>query len=78
VGSALIRALADGAQARGVTSLTMDVLPGNRRMLALIARHWPAARIEGSADFATFRVRLSRPRPRQQPQAQPSALASVG
>ena len=77
VGSAVMRALTAGARARGVTSLTMDVLPGNHRMLALIARHWPAARIEHSADFATFRVRLPRPS-RQRPQAQPSALASVG
>jgi GNAT superfamily N-acetyltransferase len=59
VGSALIRALTAGARARGVTSLTMDVLPGNRRMLALIASHWPAARAEGYAGFATFRIRLA-------------------
>jgi len=77
VGSALIRALAARAGARGVTSLTMDVLPANHRMLALIARLWPAARIENSADFATFRVRLPQPG-QQRPQAQPSALASAG
>ena len=61
VGSALLRALTAGAQARGVTSLTMDVLPGNRRMLALIARHWPAARPEHSEGFASFHVQLPRP-----------------
>jgi GNAT superfamily N-acetyltransferase len=77
VGSALMRALITGARARGVTSLTMDVLPGNRRMLAIIAGHWPAARIEDSADFATFRIRLPRRR-QQRPQAQPAALASAG
>jgi L-amino acid N-acyltransferase YncA len=77
VGSALLRALETSARARGVTSLTMDVLPGNHRMIALIARHWPAARIEHSVDFATFRVRLPRAR-QQRPQAQPSALASAG
>jgi GNAT superfamily N-acetyltransferase len=77
VGSALMRALITGARARGVTSLTMDVLPGNRRMLAMIAGHWPAARIEGSADFVTFRIRLSRRR-QQRPQAQAAALASAG
>jgi ribosomal protein S18 acetylase RimI-like enzyme len=76
VGSALLRALAAGAQARGVTSLTMDVLPGNRRMLALIARHWPAARVEHSGDGATFHVRLPR-RPQLSP-GQPPALASAG
>jgi L-amino acid N-acyltransferase YncA len=71
VGSALLSALITAARVRGVTSLTMDVLPGNRRMLAMIASRWPAARIEGSADFVTFRVRLPRRR-EQQPQTQPA------
>jgi L-amino acid N-acyltransferase YncA len=77
VGSALMRALITGARARGVTTLTMDVLPGNRRMLAIIVAHWPAARIQHSADFVTFRIRLSRHR-QQRPQVQPAALASAG
>ena len=77
VGSALMSALTGGAQARGVTSLVMDVLPGNRRMLALIARNWPAACVEHSGDFATFRVRLSR-RGQQLPPGQSPALASAG
>ena len=34
LGSALVRALVAGAQARGVTSLAMDVLHANRRVLA--------------------------------------------
>jgi GNAT superfamily N-acetyltransferase len=46
VGSALMRALITGARARGVTSLTMDVLPDNHRVLAMITGHWPAARID--------------------------------
>ena len=74
VGTALMRALIDDARARGVTSLTMDVLPGNRKMLAMIAGHWPAARVEGSADFVTFRIQLPRRR-QQRPQAKPAALA---
>jgi len=76
VGLALMRALVTGARARGVTSVTMDVLPENRRMLALIAGHWPAARIEDSAGFASFRIRL-RQQP-QEPDAQRASLASVG
>jgi L-amino acid N-acyltransferase YncA len=76
VGSALMRALITSARARGVTSLTMDVLPGNRKMLAMIASHWPAAQIEGSADFLSFRIQLPRQR-QQRPQAQPAALASA-
>lgn len=74
VGSALMRALITGSRARGVTSLTMDVLPGNRKMLAMIASRWPAARVEGSADFVTFRIRLPRRR-QQRPQARPASLA---
>lgn len=77
VGSALMSVLADGARARGVTALIMDVLPGNRRMLALIARNWPAACVQHSGDFATFRVRVPRRRP-QLPQGRPAVLASAG
>jgi GNAT superfamily N-acetyltransferase len=77
VGSALLRALTADAQSRGVTSLTMDVLPGNRRMLALIARHWPAARAEHSGGFAAFHVQLPR-RGQQLPPGQSPALASAG
>jgi L-amino acid N-acyltransferase YncA len=77
IGSALMRALITGARARGVTSLTMDVLPGNHTMLAMIARNWPAARVEDSGDFVTFRGRLPR-RWQRSPQAEPAALASAG
>ena len=72
-----MRALTAGAQARGVTSLTMDVLSGNHRMLALIARHWPTARVENSGGFVTFSARLPR-HAQQRPQAQSAALASAG
>ena len=75
VASALMRALTTGARARGVTSLTMDVLPDNHKMLA-IAGHWHAARIKNSADFVTFRSRLPRHR-QQRPQTQPVTLASA-
>src|SRR6201986_310857 len=43
VGAALMRALIARAQARGVTALAMHVLPGNRRVLAMILGHWPCA-----------------------------------
>ena len=59
VGAALMRALLAGAQARGATWLTMDVLPGNQPVLAMIASHWAPARTERSADCLTFRVRLT-------------------
>jgi L-amino acid N-acyltransferase YncA len=67
VGSALMRALVTGAQARGVTTLEMDVLDANRQVLAMITGHWPAARVEHNSDGFAIGVRL--------PQAIPSAIA---
>jgi L-amino acid N-acyltransferase YncA len=58
VGAALMRALVTGAQARGLTSMTMDVLHGNQRVLAMILAHWPAARIDQSSDGLAIRIRL--------------------
>ncbi len=76
VGSALLRALVTGALARGVTSVTMDVLDGNHRVLAMIAGHWPAARIGHSRDCVTVHIRL--PRHRQQPpHTRPTARPAV-
>jgi hypothetical protein len=53
-----MRTLVRRAQARGVTSLSMDVLPGNQQVLAIIAGHWTAARTERSADCLTIQVGL--------------------
>ena len=58
VGSALVRALITGAQARGVTSVVMDVLPGNRQVLAMIKGHWPEACTGHSGDYDTICVQL--------------------
>jgi len=58
VGAALMRALVTGAQARGVTILEMDVLDGNRQVLAMITGHWPAARVDHNSDGFAIRVRL--------------------
>jgi GNAT superfamily N-acetyltransferase len=71
VGSALVRALLTRAQARGVTSMTMDVLHANHRALSMIERRWPAAEIDRSREYATIRVRL--PRSEQLPPASPGA-----
>ena len=69
VGAALMRALVIRAQARGVTSLAMDVLPGNRRVLAMIIGHWPDAAIGHSPDSLDIRIPLPRYQPRRpQPQ----------
>ena len=68
VGSALVRALISRAEARGVTTLIMEVLPGNREVLAMITGHWPAARTRRGADSVTIEVGLSPagPAPREQ------------
>jgi GNAT superfamily N-acetyltransferase len=63
VGAALMRALIDRAQARGVTSLAMDVLPGNRRVLAMVTGHWPQAAVGRSPDSLDIRIPLPRPYP---------------
>jgi len=58
IGSALMRALITGARARGVTTLEMDVLNGNRQVLGMITGHWPAAHVEHNSDGFAIRVRL--------------------
>ena len=58
IGSALVRALIARAQARGVTAVVMDVLPGNHKVLAMIARRWPAARTGHAPDYVTIEIRL--------------------
>ena len=63
VGLALMRALITRAQVRGVTSLAMDVLPGNRRVIAMITGHWPDAAIGRSADGLDIRIQLPRYQP---------------
>jgi GNAT superfamily N-acetyltransferase len=75
VGSALVGALVSRAQARGVTSLTMDVLPDNRQMLAMIAAHWPAARTSRRADCVTIQAALV---PEQRAVPPPAAAPAAG
>jgi len=58
VGAALMRALVARAQARGVMSLAMDVLPGNRRVLAMILAHWPDAAVGQNPDSVDIRIPL--------------------
>ena len=71
VGSALVRALITGAQVRGVTSVTMDVMHGNDRALAMIKGHWPAARTRFPRDCHTICVQLPH-RDQHRPQARPA------
>jgi GNAT superfamily N-acetyltransferase len=71
VGAALMRALVARARARGVMSLAMDVLPGNRRVLAMILAHWPDAAVGHNPDSIDIRIPLQIDTPVR-------ALATVG
>src|SRR5262249_11798249 len=64
VGAELMRALVTRAQARGVASLAMDVLPGNRRVLAMVLAHWPDAAVGYSPDSLDIRIPLPPDQPR--------------
>jgi GNAT superfamily N-acetyltransferase len=61
IGSALVRTLTARAQARGITTATMEVLAENRQVLAMIADHLPAAQHDSSGAYATIRVPLPQP-----------------
>jgi GNAT superfamily N-acetyltransferase len=58
VGSGLVRALASRARARGATTLVMEVMAENRRVLAMIAGRWPDARHDRSAAYVTVHAPL--------------------
>jgi GNAT superfamily N-acetyltransferase len=57
-GSALIRALAARAQARGATTVLMEVLAENRVMLALVGHYFPGARYTRSGPYVSVHVQL--------------------
>ena len=61
VGSALMRTLLARARGRGASAIVMDVQPGNSDVLAMIARHWPSARYESTADSVAVRACLAAP-----------------
>jgi ribosomal protein S18 acetylase RimI-like enzyme len=67
VGSTLIRTLAARARARGITSLTMEVLAENRTMLEIIAHYWPAARHQQSGPYVTVQTQLPQPAQQRRP-----------
>jgi GNAT superfamily N-acetyltransferase len=58
LGVALVRAAIARAQARGVTLVAMDALPGNRRVISMITGHWPEARVGHSPDGVTISIAL--------------------
>jgi len=67
VGSALLRTLAARAQARGISTVTMEVLAENRQVLGMIAHYWPAARQEMSGAYVTVNASLPQPGRRVSP-----------
>jgi ribosomal protein S18 acetylase RimI-like enzyme len=56
LGTTLLSMLARRAANRGVPSLVMEVLPDNQRMLGIIARRWPGAARERTADSIIVRA----------------------
>jgi acetyltransferase len=58
VGSGLVRTLASRARARGATTLMMEVMAENQRVLAMIASRWPDASHDRNAAYVTVHARL--------------------
>jgi hypothetical protein len=67
VGSALMRCLISRAQARGATTLVMEVLAENRPVITMITDHWPVTYQDQSGAYLTIHARLPRPRDREWP-----------
>ena len=61
IGSEMLRMVVARAVARGVRGLVMEVLPENRRILAMISRRWAGAGYESGGGSVTIRVRLPDP-----------------
>jgi len=58
LGSRLLAAVVARAAARGARELVLEVLPENRRMLAMISRRWADVAYRFGGDSVTVRVRL--------------------
>jgi GNAT superfamily N-acetyltransferase len=58
VGSGLVRTLAARARTRGATTLVMEVMAENQRVLGMIGRRWPGAHHDRSAAYLTVHARL--------------------
>jgi GNAT superfamily N-acetyltransferase len=67
IGTALVQTLATRALARGASIAAMDVLAGNRRVLALIRRRWPDATYQRDGISVTVNASLLGMRSRTQP-----------
>jgi hypothetical protein len=63
VGSALVRRLISRAQARGTTTVVMEVLAENRQVITMITDHWPVTRRHQSGGYLTIHARIPEPGP---------------
>jgi GNAT superfamily N-acetyltransferase len=63
VGSALLRAVAALARARGATTLLMDVLAENHLVLGMIRGHWPGVPRSRSGPYIAVSVPIPAPVP---------------
>ena len=59
LGTLMLTMLISRAARRGVTSLVLDVLPENRRMLGIIDRRWPDAPRERTRDAIVIRPAIT-------------------
>jgi GNAT superfamily N-acetyltransferase len=73
VGSALMRRLLSRAQARGATTLVMEVLAENQQVITMITDHWPVTRRDQSGAYLTIHARLPQPALGDKPGASPAA-----
>ncbi|WP_432927600.1 N-acetyltransferase family protein [Microbispora sp. CA-135349] len=59
VGSLLVRTLLRRASVRGAVVVGMDVLAGNRRVLAMVRRAWPSATITATGTSVEIKAPLA-------------------
>jgi len=77
VGSALVRCLISRAQARGATTVVMEVLAENRQVIAMIADHWAVTHEDRSGAYRTIHARVPQPGDREWPQLRAPRLAGA-
>jgi GNAT superfamily N-acetyltransferase len=77
VGSDLLERIVARAAARGVSGLELEILPENRRMLAMISSRWADASYEYGGGSVTVRVPLAGGAPASHPGRGGAALRAA-
>ena len=77
VGSALVRCLMSRAQARGATTIVMEVLAENRQVITMITDHWPVTYQDQSGAYLTIHARLPQPGDQEPPGVRAPRLAGA-